>query len=1018
MKVSGIYDLYNAKKVNKENETDALGNVSGRGHVNVKSTMFDSELMIKSAVSTKDAYDRVSEDTADIDKLLGGGEQGKALCSEMIDRLAEVVNADNFDMYEEFGLAPDKDDPASILTVSERIEIELAAACEDYVPTGNISVSDIQAMYGNTGRTYEIAKELLSQGVTPDRDKIQSVEEALDKVAEIRNTGISSGMAEYLLVNNKQVSVDNVYMASHSVASVGAAGAAQSHVYQKLSEGDWESLKPQVESALEKVGFGTDADTMADAKWLVETKLPLTGENMYKLSQIRDINSQLQNGELNDDGWMTKFAKDMAFLDTAGESSLDYYNTIEGSSIEAVTILNEGTEEQVETLVMDGNEVTLLNLKRLQEDRTRASVSERNEIKRQEADDKRQSDKRGEAEAQRKVIAAKRTLEEARLKLTVSSGAFLIRNGFNINVSSLADTVEQLKVMESRLTGEIFANVGYSAATEDMELFSSTTAYMKEFASTPSYALGRVFSHEIAFSVTAITDYGSSESFRRSVAGMAYDTLGTKPDRTLGDSISKAFKNIPEMLKEMGLENTVMNNRAVRILAHNEMEINQDNIDRMKEMDTEVSRLIDNLTPKTTAYLIANGINPLNTDIPQLNDVLEQINSQIGRDSVEKYSQYLFKLDRKGEISSEDRERYIGIYRALNMIEKADRKAIGAIAKQGGELTMRNLLTAARSLRNSDIDVSVDDELGMTQELHIAENNIDNQLKQLETASFYQRAKENISPHLIDRTLHDSPDGGDALDLELQRFLQNMSDATFEMAYQAEEEADSRAYRAFMGEEFQNLKVVSEEAIRNIMEDGTATNMENLFGVSYMLGGGKRIYDRIPAASDDEKVNRSVEALKNEDNVEELESGIYELNEQVKQALMSKSTIRAEDIRQINSAVNYMREAADHQSYYVPVEVEGGNALLKLTLKRDEENRGRIDIRMYAQEEVMISVQAEDTEGNPGIYLRESAGISDERISGILDSVRASLAETKTGDREADSNRLFSIARQIIRQLT
>lgn len=1042
VKITGIYDLYNVEKVNTENGLENMSQMSGQGLGKGKGvSLFDSELKIQSSLGTRDAYDRVVEKSMTDDLFPVESEGSRALSSEMIDKLAQVVDADSFDKYEEWGLAPDQDDPASILTVSERIEIELAMTCEDYVPTGNISMSDIEAMYGKTGRAYKVADALIKQGVEPREDTVSEVEETLDKVAELQGTGISSGMAEYLIANHLPPSVDNVYKASHSVAAGGAAKEAQSHVYQRLSDGDWESLKPQVKSVLEKTGLTETEEVMADAKWLVETKLPVTGENLYGLSQIRQINEQLQSQAQDEGAWTEKLAKDRVFLETAGASSLDYYSTIEADSIEAVTILNEGTEDQVATLVMDGNDVTLLNLKRLQEDRTIETAKERSktiEVEKtreraveaaRERDTARDADfqknENEETKRQQKIIAAQRTLEEARLKLTVSSGAFLLKNGWNISVASLSDTVEKLRQMEQRLTEEIFTNVGYTATAKERELFDSTAVYMREFTATPSYVLGSVFDGTVSFSVAEVTEYGRSRNFKMAMADMAYDTLGTKPDRTLGDSLSKAFSHIPELLSSLGMEDSVMNQRAVRILAHNAIEINPENLSRVKELDTQVSRLVENLTPKTTAYLIANGINPLHTDIGQLNDVLEQIHAQIGRDDVEKYSEYLYRLDKKGAISTEDREAYIGIYRALHMIEKADRRALGALAKQGGELTMRNLLTVARSLSHSDKEVMVDDELGMAEEIAVAENSIDRQLRHFETDTFYRRAKEKMRPELAEKMLPESEK--EALwEAPLQEFLQHMSDASFEMAERDNEE--DKAYKAFLSSELNELAFVSEEAVSHLMEDGLTGNMRNLRGIGYMMKGDRRIYDRILSVCEDEAVSQSVERLQTmmaEDegmetsNETDLESSIEELNENVRQALLYRTAIRPEDIRQVNGAVRYIREAAEQRSYYVPVTLADGNTLLKLTLKNDEEHRGAIDIRMYADEEIKLSVQADQSEGRWKLRCRESKGILRARADEMLrrlekDIESSSIAEAYEDGRE---QQLFTIAKRLVGEL-
>ena len=78
----------------------------------------------------------------------------------------------------------------------------------------------------------------------------------------------------------------------------------------------------------------------------------------------------------------------------------------------------------------------------------------------------------------------------------------------------------------------------------------------------------------------------------------------------------------------------------------------------------------------------------------------------------EKFSKYLWKLEQHQEITSQERDSYIGIYRLLNQIDKTDGAVIGALVNQGAELSMKNLLTAVRTNRNSGINVTVDENFG------------------------------------------------------------------------------------------------------------------------------------------------------------------------------------------------------------------------------------------------------------------------------------------------------------------
>ena len=66
---------------------------------------------------------------------------------------------------------------------------------------------------------------------------------------------------------------------------------------------------------------------------------------------------------------------------------------------------------------------------------------------------------------------------------------------------------------------------------------------------------------------------------------------------------------------------------------------------------------------------------------------------ELGGDDTERFSQFLWKLERNKEISEEERRSFIGVYRLLHQVEKSDGAAIGAVLNQGADLTLKNLLS-------------------------------------------------------------------------------------------------------------------------------------------------------------------------------------------------------------------------------------------------------------------------------------------------------------------------------------
>ena len=70
-----------------------------------------------------------------------------------------------------------------------------------------------------------------------------------------------------------------------------------------------------------------------------------------------------------------------------------------------------------------------------------------------------------------------------------------------------------------------------------------------------------------------------------------YEAVGTQVRTDLGDSLQKAFQNVPELLDSLGMEDTQANQRAVRILGYNSLEITEQNITKVNWRNLRMSRI-------------------------------------------------------------------------------------------------------------------------------------------------------------------------------------------------------------------------------------------------------------------------------------------------------------------------------------------------------------------------------------------------------------------------------------------
>lgn len=325
-------------------------------------------------------------------------------------------------------------------------------------------------------------------------------------------------------------------------------------------------------------------------------------------------------------------------------------------------------------------------------------------------------------------LAARKQLEEIRLRMTAEVNVKLLQSDFSIDTAPMEQLIEALRKAEAEVAGKYFP--GESQAVTKYEAYTQAVQVASELPGLPAGVLGS-YSLEQNAATETVSDFhkeGAAMQKAYEEAGERYETLMTAPRSDLGDSIRKAFSNVDDILTDMSLEKTSENQRAVRILAYNNMEITPENIEKVKEADRQVSAVVDRLTPKNVLQMIRDGVNPLEKTFDELESYFSQ-NPQSYEEEVEDYSRFLYQLERKKDVTEEERKAYIGIYRMVHQVEREDGAAVGAVVNTGADLQFSTLLTAARSRRASHMDWKVSEDTGLTQEIHLSENNISEQIR-------------------------------------------------------------------------------------------------------------------------------------------------------------------------------------------------------------------------------------------------------------------------------------------------
>lgn len=589
-----------------------------------------------------------------------------------------------------------------------------------------------KALKGNPAAEY-IAEKLLSVGLPVTDATVNKVYQAVEFAGQVSE--MSESVQYYMIKFGKEPTIENVYLAQYSAGSVKST---------PVSDGIWERLAVSARQVCVNADLPVTDENLANARWLTERGLPVTGENLIQMNLLNDVKkrtpeevAELAAGALLDGKPAVK-ASLTALTKTEVGERVERMRGFTPDTVERAYV--KKAAEKVRELQPGETVPGDATLSRAMQQAAREDVtfyelaSAEDELKDNTQPNSLEKAVLAEVSGfsmdfDISVVRAKRRLEEIRLKMTTESAYRLERQGIRIDTSGLAKVVDGLRVLENNYYRFYTDEAGVSGNRSMEEMFRHTMQNIDSLSKSPSYTLGVTFENRNDVTLEALADTGSRLGVKMQRAGEAYDTLGTRPQAALGDSINNAFAGNANLLQTMGMEATPENLRAVRILAYNSIELNETNIAAVKEYDRKVTELVEGMHPAAALRLIREGINPLTETVDSLAQRVAEIRMEDGLEQdTEKFARYLFKIEKNAGVTPEERSAYIGMYRLFNQLEKTDGAAIGAVMESGKELTLGNLLSAMRTAKLGGIDVTADDTMGKVQELLPNSSKIDAQI--------------------------------------------------------------------------------------------------------------------------------------------------------------------------------------------------------------------------------------------------------------------------------------------------
>lgn len=607
------------------------------------------------------------------------------------------------------------------------------------------------------------------------------------------------------------------------------------------------------------------------------------------------------------------------------------------------------------------------------------------------------------------LIAARRQLEEIRLKMTVSASYYMLKQGVSVDTTSMEELISHLKNIENHYYENLLKQGGVEATEENINLFAQASDKLEQLKELPAYALGA--RNMTLSTLEELHQEGSSMQRTLQQANERYETMQTPVRSDLGDSMVKAFRNIDELLREIGQEVNPENKRAVRILGYNHLEITTENIMQMKAADQQVQMAFHNLTPAVIREFISKGMNPLDLDIKDLNLEAEKIKKDLRIDlPEEKYSEYLYKLEQNKNISSEERSSYIGIFRLMNHVAQSDGAAIGALVNQGAEITMRNLLAAVRSNQRGGLDVTLDQSFGSLESAGYR-NSI---TKQIEAGYQHQCVKQAVNEMSPERMRNVSNETKWE-DLTPEQFLHRLKEAPQDL--EAEE-----AYYQQQLEDLRQCAKTSEQVYKVLEQYELPNTVMNVMAVAEYLKNRNGAYrsffgldtkrtpdsmkttDPYMTKGEDGKAEVDFDAIREEllrrfsedvKKPEELAKAMAELAECAEKCMSTmiiESDVSSLDIRALklmNAQISVHAKMASAESFSIPIVVDGEITNVTLKIVRDKEQKGLVNLTLETSRFGKVAAEIKAKKGGFSGYLAADS----KKMRDLLQSAEGDIAK-------------------------
>lgn len=773
----------------------------------------------------------------------------------------------------------------------EQIEAQRAAVMEQA----------IKQLAGNP-KAELIAEKLLKANLPVTQANLEKVALALEKGEG--GIKLSPSECEYMIRNKLAPTLENV-----------AAARSAAKTYQRkehtLTAEAWAQLEPKVTHLLFQAGLRANNQMIEAAQTFVKKDIPLTVDNLRSYSLLAKINLSEEDvlQKAVDALSVGQDPKNTNLLSNTAKEVRQIIKKTGAVTQDAVNYAATKKAEEQPGVSGDKLELTLGDLTEAQELIDSKSADMESYLQ----------DFANSGAAQAASIRARRQLEEIRAKMTYEAGYRLAKEGIRIDTVSMSKLIDNLRALENRFFSSFFTQAGVAESKEGLAMLRDTTMKLEEIKNMPATLIVDTMDTGSRITLGELHQTGTMDAAFRKFS-QTYETVMTSPNKTLGDNIHKAFGNADALLQEIGLRATQENRRAVRMLGYNSVDVTAENVEKVREYDEQLQTVLKELHPAVTVRMIRDGINPLEESIENLAVKIAEIKEQEGITTEDNYSIFLINLEKHKEITPEERKAYIGVYRALHQVGGSEEEAIGGVFRNGQELTLQNLLTAARSGKAQGMNMVINDAFRAAAPLATDKSLTEDRVKAgLQTNSGKDAEALNNLAETVDNTIRECvTDRQETAEAELSRVRTLAADGA--------------------------------NATRFLEDFNILTTMENIEAAKNLLANDMTVFKEwkrfhFMETGEEAEIPDFVEALVDKETMQkayqEFATDSKELKARMQHDMaMSKPDVKS--IKKMDIGIRFMNRLSKREFYQIPVDTGNDIVNMNVTILQKGEERAKV----------------------------------------------------------------------------